>query len=161
MLNELIQKYQIDGDTLLTFDETDLALLGMQLPQRKRLIGEMKSVERNLRFDPKVSRCKRDKFRHNYRILQAAITIQRSFRQYTKTKFLKVIDTLKRSKRRNQQIDLSLVDNSHKLWWSNFPLQTIRVHLYHLSHSGENTIFKSLLQTDDSLTLHHYDNVVL
>ncbi len=166
VLNEVVHQYQIDGNILLIFNETDLSLLGIPLPQRKRLIQEIESVQRNISFDPEIPRRKRDRFRHNYKILHAAITIQRNFRRYSsETKFVKVLDSLKNSKQKyhlqHQRTELSIGDNHFSnLWWSNFPLQTVCVYFYHLSQSGDNGIIKSLLQTDDSFTL-HYDNVVL
>lgn len=114
-----VERHKIDGPFLLVLEEGDLDRLGIPQVPKKKVLADVDRVKKSVHFEPSLFR-KRDCLRGHYRILQAAIMIQRNFRRFiTESKFSKLMKVLGKRKR-----DL-LPQN--KVWWSDFHFEVITV----------------------------------
>lgn len=121
-IRKVLQKHEIDGPLLLTFDDEDLDRLGIPSKFKNRILCDMKSVPNMMHFcDVSLTR-KRERFRNNHKMIQAVIMIQRNFRVHSaKLKLSKWMDVIARYKKGGVAFD--------KLkWWSNYEFQVISVY---------------------------------
>lgn len=118
-----IEQHKVNGSILLLFEGEDLDRLGLPNDELKRIIlyDIEHVINRNKPYLFKLNLIrKRDRFRYNYRIVQATIIIQRKIRQFiVKSKFSRLNDIL--SRRREESL------SQNQIWWSHHRFQLVTV----------------------------------